>query len=51
MHFGLLFENLELWNIVTFKLETESKGFEWSIHTIESLKWKLEMELKNKSNQ
>lgn len=49
--FGLLFENLELWNIVTFKLEsleTESKAFEGSIDVFESLKSKLETELKDK---
>ena len=48
---SLLFENLELWNILTFKLESleiESQMFETTIYTFESLKSKIEMELKDK---
>ena len=49
--FSLLFENLEIWNILTFKLESlvsESQIFENTIYTFESLKSKIEIELKDK---
>lgn len=49
--FRLLYENLELWNILTFKLEsleTESQIFVRTIYTFESLKSKIEIELKEK---
>ena len=51
MDFRLLLENLELWNILTFKLELleyESQTFERTIYTFESLKSKIEIEIKEK---
>ncbi len=49
--FRVLFENLEIWNILTFKLESleiEINLFEQTIKTFESLKLKIEFELKEK---